>query len=136
MLRCGVCGANYVITNERSYGCAFHQKRAAAVCQNALRVRRDQIEGALLESIQNGLYSPEAVEYLTSAVNQQLAKRMRAARDGHRQATRLEEIEARLRRLDTERENVKRALRGGLDAGLTRETLEEIERERSSLLHE
>jgi site-specific DNA recombinase len=136
MLRCGVCGANYVIMNEHSYGCAFHQKRGEAVCRNSLRVRRDHLERALLESITDSLYSPEAVEYLTSAINRELAARMKAVRNGQREAPRLREMEARLRQLDMERENVKRAIRNGLDAGLTRETLEEIERERDNLLRE
>ena len=98
LLVCDTCGAHYVITDQRSYGCSsFHDGRA---CSNGVRVRRDRAEVVLLDPIRKDLLSPERVE--------RMAKEMRAAYVEHlrvlqmREAERpqeLQELTARIERL-------------------------------------
>ena len=49
LLKCGVCGGNYIMVNEHAYGCATHRNSGTPVCSNALRVSRHIVETRLLE---------------------------------------------------------------------------------------
>jgi site-specific DNA recombinase len=60
--RCAHCGGpiqgisrDFVKGTGRTYGCVYHRKRGAAICQNALRVDQDRIDKALLRAIGEAL---------------------------------------------------------------------------------
>jgi site-specific DNA recombinase len=60
LLKCGVCGSNYIVVNRTSYGCSQHKNHGAPVCPNGLRIKRTTIEQDLLQSIKKELLSEEA----------------------------------------------------------------------------
>jgi site-specific DNA recombinase len=69
ILKCGSCGANLIIISgydssghHPRYGCSQHFNRGA--CSNSLTVRRDWIEGRLLDELQNYVLQRDAVEYV------------------------------------------------------------------------
>jgi DNA invertase Pin-like site-specific DNA recombinase/Skp family chaperone for outer membrane proteins len=71
LLRCGVCGSNFQISNTRAYGCASRINGKAR--SNRLYVRRDVVEHVLLAEIKRDLSSPEIVEH----VRKELTRRLR-----------------------------------------------------------
>jgi site-specific DNA recombinase len=98
LLVCGTCGAHYIITDQRSYGCSsFHDGRA---CSNAARVRRQRAEAVLLDPIRKGLLSPERVERMAKEMRASYVEHVRALQT--RQVERpqeLQELTARIERL-------------------------------------
>ena len=62
LARCVHCGGpiealgkDYARRKGRTYGCAYHRKRGAAVCQNAVRINQDRIDQVLLRAIGEAL---------------------------------------------------------------------------------
>src|SRR6185437_4011573 len=59
LLRCGVCGAHYVIANAHEYSCSAYIDGRA--CKNGIRVRRDVLERSILDPVRRELLAPERV---------------------------------------------------------------------------
>ena len=121
LLKCGVCGARYTVYNSTYYGCSFHTNRGNTICANGKVVRRDRIEGHLLQVIQQELFTPEAIAYLTQKVEEAvkaLSQSRRTDRHG---------LEQELTQALRERDHIKAAIRRGLVGDITRELLEEVE---------
>ncbi len=62
LARCAHCGGpiealgkDYARRKGRTYGCAYHRKRGAAICQNAVRIDQARIDQALLRAIGEAL---------------------------------------------------------------------------------
>ena len=62
LARCAHCGGpiqglsrDFVKRTGRTYGCVYHRKRGAGICQNALRIDQDRIDKALLGAIGEAL---------------------------------------------------------------------------------
>jgi site-specific DNA recombinase len=60
LIRCGSCGAAYVIASATSYACASFVNGGGAACSNNVRFRRDAVEAVILENIRRDLATPEA----------------------------------------------------------------------------
>lgn len=98
LLICDTCQAHYTITDQYSYGCSgYHDGRA---CSNAVRVRRDRLEAALLDPIRKELLSPERAQKMAKEMQTEFtehARRMQA--DIGKQPRELRELTARIERL-------------------------------------
>lgn len=62
LARCAHCGGpiealgkDYARRKGRTYGCAYHRKRGAAICRNAVRITQDRIDQALVRAIGDAL---------------------------------------------------------------------------------
>ena len=62
LARCRDCGGpiealgkDYARRKGRTYGCAYHRKRGATICRNAVRINQDRIDKALLRAIGDAL---------------------------------------------------------------------------------
>jgi site-specific DNA recombinase len=121
LLKCGVCGSRYTVYNSSYYGCSFHTNRGNTICSNGKVVRCDRIEGRLLQVIQQELFTPEAVAYLTQKVEEAVKELSQSRRTDRHGLGR--ELTQALR----ERDHVKNAIRQGLLGEITREMLEEVE---------
>ena len=64
-MKCGLCGANYIMRDVRSYMCSSHVNSGKHLCGNDIRVRRDIAEAAILKNIKNRLLSDDAIRYIT-----------------------------------------------------------------------
>lgn len=60
LLRCGTCGAAYVVVDRYQYGCSYNRDRGASVCANSIRVARATIESVLLDDVRRELLGPAA----------------------------------------------------------------------------
>lgn len=72
LLKCGSCGAAYVMASATSYACASFVNGGAAACANNARFRRDAIEEAILAGIRRDLATPEAAEEVCRRVRARL----------------------------------------------------------------
>ena len=121
--RCGVCGARYTVYNSTYYGCSFHINRGNTICANGKVVHRDRLEKRLLEAIQQEVFTPNTIAYLTERVKEQLKRLLR------QQQTKADRhsLEQALAQALKEREYIKDAIRRGLVGEITREMLDEVE---------
>ncbi len=62
LARCAHCGGpiealgkDYARRKGRTYGCAYHRKRGAAICRNAVRIKQGLIDKAVLSAIGEAL---------------------------------------------------------------------------------
>ncbi|HEX4030437.1 MAG TPA: zinc ribbon domain-containing protein [Terracidiphilus sp.] len=69
ILKCGLCGGNLIIItgydssgHHLRYGCSQRFNRGA--CSNSLTVRRDWLEGWMLDELKNYVLQRDAVEYV------------------------------------------------------------------------
>lgn len=60
LLKCGVCGGKFIISNHKKYECFNHGINGSHACTNDLYVKRSTIEHDLLEGIKQELLSEEA----------------------------------------------------------------------------
>ena len=60
LLKCGVCGASYIMTSKTHYGCSAHSSRGDAVCANKKMIKRATVEDVLLAGIKKSLLSDDA----------------------------------------------------------------------------
>ena len=115
LLVCGVCGKNYVLAGERSYGCGSYI--GGRLCINGERIRRDRIEAEILGPVRNDLLAPSRVARMAKEF-EALATRHAAevAARADRAPKELLDLEARIARL--------RARLAGGDEDLTSDELE------------
>lgn len=80
LLRCGVCGSNFVIVSGKGknhatadYGCPAHAFRGT--CTNARRVSRDTLEAELLAKLQRDILSDSAIDYVLGRLEEEIEKR-------------------------------------------------------------
>ncbi len=124
-LKCSVCGGSYVMVNERSYGCATHKDRGAAICPNSRRVRREVAEQKLLAGVKQVLLSPENIllfrkELARAAVEESRAVQDNSARD-------------RLVLVEREIANIVEAIKAGAFSHTLRGELARLEAEKERL---
>ena len=68
LLRCGVCGASFVLTNITRYQCASHVNGRA--CTNRISVKRDLVEDRIVDTIRADLSDPDVIAEVESLVAQ------------------------------------------------------------------
>ncbi len=131
LLKCGICGASLTIVTGRGrarragyYGCPVHTQRG--VCSNSLRIRRDVLEGRLLERLQAEILQPEVVEYTLERFEAELTKKLSNL------GGELEKMRQRKAKLEKEIREYTRALADGYSAAITAE-IAERERELAAI---
>ena len=76
LLKCGCCGSNLAISTgggthrHPKYVCTAYYNRG--VCDNAVYIRRDELEERLLGNLQRDLLQPKAVEFAVKEFGRQL----------------------------------------------------------------
>ena len=111
LLKCGLCGANMNIVSGRgqrrhaSYGCPLNAQRG--VCSNSLSIRRDVLEGTLLEKLQATVLTPEVVEYTLDRFEKELVKAFDSLGEN------LGQMRRRKAKLEEEIRNLARAIAEG-----------------------
>lgn len=103
LLKCGTCGAAYVMASATSYACASHVNGGRSACANDARFRRDAVETAILDGVRRDLGTPAAVDKVCRRVRARLRALSRP-----RPATR-----ARIAQLETEVVNLIDAVAAG-----------------------
>lgn len=96
LLKCKLCGANYVMGDNCAYACSsFLGGRA---CSNSEKVRRDEMERVLLQPVVDGLLDPDRVRRMVREMEAELQRRLAKADAKHAAAPKeLADLDARLR---------------------------------------
>ena len=76
LLKCELCGANYVIADRYSYACGSFLDGAA--CTNGVRVNRESLEGTILGPVRAELRDPERVKRMAAEMEKEFAKAVQA----------------------------------------------------------
>ena len=58
---CGVCGGGYSKINSTQYGCSASKNKGAAVCDNRRTIKREALEGYVLDGLQSYLMREDLV---------------------------------------------------------------------------
>ena len=61
LMRCGCCGSGFSKISADAFGCSAARNKGPAVCTNRLTIKRDVLEGKVLEALANHLMDPELV---------------------------------------------------------------------------
>lgn len=104
ILRCHECGGPLTVVDAYNYGCGRHKDRGAAVCGSNLRVRRTDVETALIAGIRSTLLTDDAWRTAERAI---AAALKRAQPD-------IDAVDAQIRSAERTRENILAALRAGI----------------------
>ena len=64
LMVCGECGANFIMQDTRAYGCSGHTAGGKHLCGNAVRVKREVAEAALLTNIKKRILSDETTAHI------------------------------------------------------------------------
>jgi hypothetical protein len=80
ILKCGECGANFIMQDARAYGCSSHTNGGRHLCSNDIRVKRGIAENALLENVKNHLLSDDVVKYMRQSVRVAIREYQKSAK--------------------------------------------------------
>lgn len=78
LLHCAVCGARYVLvgggTNpDPLYGCSLNWNRGRTVCPNSARVRKSELESAVIGDLKKRLFRKSVLKEIVSCANEKLS---------------------------------------------------------------
>lgn len=128
LLRCGLCGAHYIISSKDAYACSSYI--GGRSCKNDVRVNRLHAEKVLLAEMRRRLLAPAMVAKMAAELRAEYEKRLQAPA-----ATAPKELQ----KLDARLSQLRQRLKTG-DPALTPDDLQaaidRAERERLRLLHD
>jgi site-specific DNA recombinase len=127
LLKCGQCGANYVVQDYYRYGCAGRLYRGLAVCTNEICVARTLVETKVLAGLKTDLFTPDAFALFTRETTRLLKAHQRQQRPEGRQA------QKQLAAVEREIANIMTAIKVGILTPTTKAELERAEAERARL---
>ena len=126
LIVCGVCGSNYTIAGKDYYRCAGHKERGT--CGNAVSVRVEPLERAVLSALQGEMLTPDLVKIFVTEFKREVK---RLAKERHV----VDELaEARLKAVDREIANISANIVAGVVGPTVGRLLAEREAERIGIL--
>ena len=125
LIKCGLCGANYIIIAKDRYGCST--RRTKGTCSNEHVLERGSLEHLVLNGLKEKLIESGPVEEFIKEFNFQIAARTTADRGKrHRTAYELKQVEKKLAAILS-------AIEQGIVTETTRGRLLELEGEKATL---
>ena len=82
LLRCGVCGGGFSKISQKHYGCSTARNKGT--CDNRLSIRRDVIEGSVLDGLKDHLMHPDCVKEFVTEFHKEM-NRLAATQDTERE---------------------------------------------------
>jgi site-specific DNA recombinase len=125
LMRCAVCGGGIVNFNKAYIGCA--NARNKGTCNNKATMRRDDLETAVLDGLQNRLMEPARIKIFC----EEYARAMNRLHAEHN-AQRAVDVEA-LNKAERDLARLVQALLDGVPASAVREKMAELEARRDAL---
>ena len=130
LLRCGQCGANFIVVARDVYGCASVVNRGKAVCTNSFRVPRAVVESRLLDGIKRDLFTDEGITLFIKETTRLLTEQNTAlGAERERAEKRQAEIEQHIAHVMT-------AIKAGIITASTKAELEKLEAQRTTVAQE
>ncbi|PCJ20513.1 MAG: resolvase [SAR86 cluster bacterium] len=120
LTKCGVCGGGYSKINSSHYGCSASKNKGEAVCANRKTIKREILEGYVLDALKTRLMQTDLVEVFckeyTNHLNM-LNNQKSATKKRHR---------SELTTLEKERVNLIQAIKDGVPAAMIKDDLERV----------
>lgn len=125
LIKCGVCGANYVVGSKDYYRCASVKERGT--CGNSTTIRISRVEELALSTLQSELLTDEHAKLFATEFNREVdrLRRDESSRDG--------EAKQRLALLEVEVENLAANMLAGVVSPTIVRMLDEREAECAAL---
>ena len=130
LLKCAGCGANLTILwgagrnkSSQVYGCPSNYNRGETVCKNTARIRRDDLEAAMLSGLQEKILREEVVDYVMEKFEAGLLKEL------ENMGSEMGRIEKRKCELECELANLTRVIASGQMSPTIMTAIAERERE-------
>ena len=120
LLKCGACGGGYAKINTHYYGCAAAKNKGDAVCTNKKAIKREKIEGLVLEALKTKLMRSDMLEVFCVEYTKRMNELIKD-QDSTNARYRTEQAKAL-----KERENLVQALKDGVGASLIKDDLERV----------
>jgi site-specific DNA recombinase len=121
------CGGGFTIVNALDYGCSTH--RAKGTCDNHGRIRREELERRVLDSLKHRLLAPELVEEFARTFHEEVNRQ--AAELNQSRAQDQGQLEAVRRKIAS----MIRAIEDGLYQPSMKARMAELEAEKAELEH-
>ena len=128
ILKCGLCGANFIMQDASAYGCSSHTNGGRHLCGNDIRVRRDVAEDALLHNVKEQLLSNDMIRYTQRAITAALREQERRSGAGSIKA-----LESRQRAVTAKLERLADAIADLGNSQTLRDHLERLETEKAEI---
>lgn len=120
LTKCGVCGGGYSKINSTQYGCSASKNKGAAVCDNRRTIKREALEGYVLDGLQSHLMREELVSVFCKEYTKHLSSL-------HSQAnSQRKSLESQRESLLKERERLIQAIKDGIPASMVKDDLESV----------
>ncbi len=123
ILKCGQCGASFIMRNQTKYGCGSYANGSKHACRNNIYVRRDLVEKKLLEGIRQDLFTPEALALFKKETVRLLAEERR------KQKPDTKNLQKELSETQRVVENIMAAIKAGIFTDSTKGELVKAEAE-------
>ena len=127
LLKCGCCGANYILVDYYRYGCAVHKDRGPAACTNSLKVTRKLLETKILHGIKTELFTAEGISIFRREVQRFLKEKKL------QQKPETTSLNKKLAEIETEITNIMNAIKAGILTQTTKSQLLTAEAQRDEI---
>ncbi len=127
LLVCGSCGGGFSKINSERYGCSAARNKGESVCTNKKTIKRDVLEGKVLNALQSHLMRGELVQVFC----EEYARHMNALRAAQNAA--LSSRKAEAAKLAKEKENIVQAIKDGIPASMVKDELEQVAKRQDEL---
>ena len=127
LMACGCCGSGFSKVSKDSFGCSAARNKGATVCTNRLTIRRDLLEGRVLDALAHHLMDPELVDLFC---RDYIAERNRlaAAADATRST-----LETELQQVTRDHRKLVDAIIAGVPAEQVKDRMIELDARRKEL---
>ena len=127
LLKCGECGGGYSKINSERYGCSSARNKGDSICANKKTIKRENIEGLVLNALQTHLMRDDLVEIFCKEYTRHM-NTLQAQKNQQEKLVRSEHS-----KLVKERENLVSAIKQGVAIELIKDDLESISERLSKL---
>ena len=128
LLRCGCCGGDYIMLNKQSYGCSNRKRKGT--CDNAVTIRREEIDARVLIGLKERLLAPELVQSFLEGYADEVKRERERQKAAHAQH------EKKKTEIDRKIAGIMKAIEDGLYEPAMKERLAELKAQKVKLEHE
>jgi site-specific DNA recombinase len=125
LMRCGCCGGGFINLNSERIGCATARNKGT--CDNRRTMRRDALDGAVLEGLQRHLMDPALCDLFCQEYTRQM-NRLHRENNAHRKGDR-----SALAKIERELDRLVQALMDGVPASRVKEKMTDLENRKAEL---
>ncbi|TDF37177.1 recombinase family protein [Alteromonadaceae bacterium M269] len=126
LLKCGACGGGYGLVSARHYGCT--KSRQSGTCTVRKTIPKDKLEQAVLSALEYQLLNRDLVNEFVTEYNAYVKTSQSS------QHAQIKSVHAQLKKLETEKSNLIKAIRDGIPASELTEEFNRNAQKREQLL--